>query len=211
MKIKLFIGHHIIVVLFFCVVHTSLGYAQCDTTYIIQSGDELGKNAQKFKQKYPDPDYHINDDSIKEWNGLKNDKIYAGRSLKIKIPCEPNNQANETASQEEETQGKVSGDPKTSGARSGAKPEQQERTEKSKISLWWLWLLLGGIAGVLCWEKFIRERVPHLFKSNQSKKKPATPTVSTSSLKKEIQRLQTENDSLTKENEELHTCDVPHS
>ncbi|MDD6581504.1 MAG: LysM peptidoglycan-binding domain-containing protein [Bacteroidales bacterium] len=207
MKSKPSIGYHIIVVLFLCVVHTSLGYAQCDTTYIIQSGDNLGKIAQKFKKKYPDvdyPDYHINDDSIKEWNGLKNDSIYAGRSLTIKIPCEPNNQANETAPQEEETQGTVSGDPETSGAPSGAVPEPQERTEKSKISLWWLWLLLGGMAGVLCWEKFIRERVPHLFKSNQSKKKPATPTVSTSSLKKEIQRLQTENDSLTKENEELH-------
>lgn len=207
MKFKLPIGHHIIVVLFLCVVHTSLGYAQCDTTYIIQSGELLGTIAQKFKQNYPDvdyPDYHINDDSIAKWNNITNkNRVNAGKELTIKIPCKQEAQAQVTNSSETSKGPAATTDTSITESKP-QEPRGNNSSEKSKISLWWLWLLLGGIAGVLCWEKFIRERVPNLFKSNQSKKKPATPTVSTSSLKKEIQRLQTENDSLTKENEELH-------
>lgn len=209
MKFKLSIGYHFIAVLFFCVALTSHGYAQCDTTYIIQSGEGLGKIAEKFKQKYPDvdyPDYHINDDSIAKWNNIKNKhRVNEGQKLTIKIPCKQEAQAQVTsASKQTNEPDTTPGSPSQSGQPNGENLETQESPEKSGISLWWLWLLLGGMAGVLCWEKFIRERVPNLFKSNQSKKKPATPTVSTSSLKKEIQRLQTENDSLTKENEELH-------
>lgn len=206
MKFKLSIGHHIIAVLFLCVVHTSLGYAQCNTTYIIQSGNTLGDIAKIFKQKYPQldyPDYHITDDSIAKWNDIKNKNVVdAGRELTIKIPCKQETQAQVTNSSETSESPAATNDSIPEGGQQ--EPKGNNSPEKSGISLWWFWLLLGGIAGVLCWEKFIRERVPHLFKSNQSKKKPATPTVSTSSLKKEIQRLQTENDSLTKENEELH-------
>lgn len=190
MKFKLSIGHHIIAVLFFCVALTTHGYAQCDTIeYIVQQGDNLTKIANKF----------ITADSIKKWNNFNDytaNEIKPDQVLKIKIPCKNNNQSQATSSSEQKD-----GSNTTTGSLS---PNTEKSTEKQRISLWWLWLLLGGMAGVFCWEKFIRERVPNLFKSNQSKKKPATPTVSTSSLKKEIQRLQTENDSLTKENEELH-------
>lgn len=208
MKFKLPIGHHIIVVLFLCVVHTSLGYAQCDTTYIVKKSDYLGlgKIAENFRNTYPErdyPDYHITSDSIIKWNNLTNDKIYTGDELNIKIPCKQEAQAQATSASKQENEPAAHTDTSIIEDKP-QKPKVDNSSEKSKISLWWLWLLLGGIAGVLCWEKFIRERVPHLFKSNQSKKKPAAPTVSTSSLKKEIQRLQTENDSLTKENEELH-------
>ncbi len=209
MKFKPSIGHHIIAVLFLCVVHTSLGYAQCDTTYMVQQDDNLSKIASKFKKLYEGfKDYHITADSIKKWNEFNDyeaNNISPGQVLKIKIPCENNDQSQATSAS------KQKGEPNTttvSTSQSGKsvvkKPKPKKSPEKQRISLWWLWLLLGGMAGVFCWEKFIRERVPHLFKLNQSKKKPATPTVSTSSLKKEIQRLQTENDSLTKENEELH-------
>lgn len=210
MKFEPSIGHHIIAVLFFCVVHTSLGYAQYDTTtYIVKGGDDLGTIAENFRNTYPKrdyPDYHINADSIAKWNDITNkNRVNAGRKLTIKIPCKQEAQAQVTsASKQKDEPNTTTGSTSPSGPSDVEKPKPKESPEKQRISLWWLWLLLGGIAGVLCWEKFIRERVPHLFKSNQSKKKPATPTVSTSSLKKEIQRLQTENDSLTKENEELH-------
>lgn len=211
MKFKLPIGHHIIAVLFFCVALTSHGYAQYDTIeYTVQQDETLTKIANKFKRQYSsiDQKYQITANSIKEWNKFNDyqaDHIKTGQKLTIKIPCKQETQAQVTsASKQTNEPDTTPGSPSQSGQPNVGNPETQESPEKQRISLWWLWLFLGGIAGVLCWEKFIRERVPHLFKSNQSKKKPATPTVSTSSLKKEIQRLQTENDSLTKENEELH-------
>lgn len=208
MKFKLSIGHHIIAVLFFCVALTSHGYAQCDTTYTIQNDDKnLGNIAKKFYNTYKNfPDYHINADSIAKWSGIPDkNKVNVGQKLTIKIPCKQEAQAQVTnASKQKDKPNTTTGSTSQSDKSVVEKPKPKESPEKQRISLWWLWLLIGMMAGVFCWEKFIRERVPHLFKSNQNKKKPATPTVSTSSLKKEIQRLQTENDSLTKENEELH-------
>ncbi len=167
MKFKLPIGHHIIAVLFFCVALTSHGYAQCDTTeYTTKQGENLARIANEFKNQYSsiDPKYQITADSIKKWNNFNDsetNKIYPGDVLKIKIPCENNDQSQATsASKQKDEPNTTTGSTSLSGQSDVEKPNPNESPEKQRISLWWLWLLLGGIAGVFCWEKLLSRKNP---------------------------------------------------
>jgi len=106
--------------------------------YKVKSGDNLGRIAQR---------HHVKISSIRAWNELKSDRIYAGQKLTIYIPL---NQKIEKVEVAKKTPEKVKkAHPRAIGLKAG---EYQEYTVKTGDTLWAISQLFENITADMIME-----------------------------------------------------------